>query len=196
MMRKFGACLLFFLLSVVFATAQQAPRMEVALGYNYAHANAPPAGCGCFSMNGGSGSVAWNAKPWLGVVGEVGVLRASDIDPAGHDLTLTSVLFGPRFSYHRKQSSGEAPRAHPLVPFIQALFGVAHASGALSGTLSGSSTGFAFATGGGLDLGLNRRFTWRLIQTEYLLTRAPNQANDHQNNFRFTSGIVIKLGGS
>jgi hypothetical protein len=34
----------------------------------------------------------------------------------------------------------------------------------------------------------------RVFQAEYLLTRAPNGTNDHQNNFQFGSGIVIRLG--
>jgi hypothetical protein len=101
-------------------------------------------------------------------------------------------MAGPRFAFVRK-SPGEQSR-HPLTPFAQLLFGGAHASGPLAGTSSQSSNGFAFASGGGLDLGLNHRFAWRVFQAEYLLTRAPNGTHDRQNNFRFGSGIVIRLG--
>jgi peptidoglycan-associated lipoprotein len=34
------------------------PRAELALGYTYMHSNAPPCGCGCFNLNGGSATVA------------------------------------------------------------------------------------------------------------------------------------------
>jgi peptidoglycan-associated lipoprotein len=31
---------------------------EVDAGYNFVHSNAPPTGCGCFSMNGGTPQAA------------------------------------------------------------------------------------------------------------------------------------------
>lgn len=190
-MRKLCAWVLFLLVPVVTVVGQE--RAELALGYTYVHTNAPPSGCGCFSMNGGFGSVAWQVKPRIALIGEVGVTHASDIAPARNDLTLTSFLFGPRFSYARKPTAGELPAVHGLAPFAQVLLGGAHASGALSGTTSGSSNGFAFSAGGGLDLGLSRRFAWRMFQTEYFLTHIPNGVNDHQNNFRLSSGLVIRF---
>jgi hypothetical protein len=63
----------------------------------------------------------------------------------------------------------------------------------LSGTASGSSNGFAFAAGGGVDMSLNRRIALRLLQTDYLLTRVPNGVNDNQNSLRVASGVVIRL---
>jgi peptidoglycan-associated lipoprotein len=190
-MKKLCACLLLLLWPAVAAVAQQYGPVEVAFGYTFMHTNAPPSGCGCFSMNGGFGSVAWQLKPTFALVGEIGATHASDINPAKNDLTLTTFLFGPRFSARRKLSAGEVPRLHGLTPYAQLLFGGAHASGALSGTTSGSSNGFAFAAGGGVDLGLSHKLAWRVFQTEYLLTRIPNGVNDHENNFRLSSGLLI-----
>ena len=75
--------------------------------------------------------------------------------------------------------------------FVQVLFGGVHASGALSGVASGSSNGVAFSAGGGLDDRLNRHFTVRILQPEYLYTHIPNGVNDHQNSLRFSSGVVF-----
>ena len=36
-------------------SAQTFARIELGANYNYARTNAPPGGCGCFSLNGGSG---------------------------------------------------------------------------------------------------------------------------------------------
>lgn len=41
------------------SAAQFEPKAEVALECDYVHSNAPPSGCGCFSMNGGSASAAF-----------------------------------------------------------------------------------------------------------------------------------------
>ena len=172
--------------------AQNGPRAELGLTYNYVRTNAPPDGCGCFSTNGGSLSLAWRLRPRISLVGDVGVTRASDIGSGNHDLTLTTFLFGPRFHFPEKRS-GTEPSRYALKPFAQVLLGGAHASGALSGAASGSSNGFAFAAGGGLDLSLNRRIALRLLQTDYLLTRIPNGVNDNQNNLRVASGVVIRL---
>jgi hypothetical protein len=50
------------------------------------------------------------------------------------------------------------------------------------------------AAGGGLDLTLTRHLAIRLVQTDYLLTLLPNQSNDHQNNFRFSTGVLFRFG--
>ena len=84
------------LLSVVPASAQGAPVAELGADYNYVRANAPPDGCGCFSMHGANAWFAYNFTHSFAVVAEVSSQRASDISGSGQDLTLTSYLFGPR----------------------------------------------------------------------------------------------------
>jgi peptidoglycan-associated lipoprotein len=156
---------------------------ELALTYTYLHTNAPPDACGCFSMNGGSASFAYPFAHSFSLVAEAGAEANSNVTSSGLDLTLSDYLAGPRYSL-RKSSR--------ITPFAQLLVGAAHASGALSPAQFGlgSSTAFAMATGGGLDLNLTRRFAWRVFQTDYLLTLLPNRTNDHQNNFRFSTGVV------
>ena len=56
------------------------------------------------------------------------------------------------------------------------------------------SVAFAAAAGGGLDYNVRRRVSLRLIQGEYFVTTFPNGVNDHQNNFRVSAGIAVRIG--
>jgi outer membrane immunogenic protein len=174
-----GACLPMF--------AQSPPPGEIALAYNYVRTNAPPGGCGCFSMNGGSVAGAYNFKKGLSLVGDLGVVHNGNVDSTNLDLTLVSYLFGPRYSLRRENRR--------LVPFGQVLLGGVHDSGRLSALSSGkSANAFAMTAGGGLDVVLSPHLAIRVFQAEYFLTLLPNNVNDRQNNFRLSIGVVIGLG--
>lgn len=170
------------------AIAQFEPKAEVALEYSYLHSNAPPSGCGCFSMNGGSASAAFRLHEGLTAVGEFSGAHAGDIGTAGEGLTLASYLFGPRYTYRTQRR---------LAPFAEVLVGLSHASGGLapSNSLSGaSSNAFAAAIGGGLDYNAGRKIAIRIVQAGYVVTTFANGADDHQNNFRAGVGIVFHFG--
>lgn len=169
------------------ALAQNAPRAEVAVTYAWVHTNAPPDGCGCFSMNGANASFAYRITPAISLVGEAGGVTAGNVDSTGLDLTLSDYLAGARYSLRHSSR---------FTPFAQLLFGAAHASGGLApGNLGlGSSTAFAMTAGGGLDVNVSRHFAVRAFQTEYYLTLLPNRTDDHQNNFRFSAGFVYRFG--
>lgn len=170
------------------AGAQGGSLVDVGVAYNYVWTNAPAGGCGCFALNGGSGWVAFNFSHSLGIVGEVAGQQASNISGSGADLTLTSFLAGPRYrwTYSRR-----------FAPFVQALAGVAHASGGLAPGSSGSpgsANAFALTTGGGLDLGLTRRIGVRVFEADYYLTRFDNGVNNQQNNLRLAAGLIFRFG--
>jgi peptidoglycan-associated lipoprotein len=171
--------------------SEKPPRAEVALGYTYLHSNAPPGGCGCFNLNGGSASFAWAIKPgkW-DLVGDVVSGHGSNISAAGYGLTLSAFTAGVRYLPPFRHSS--------LQPFGQALLGMAHSSGTLVQGSSSATTnaGAAFAAnlGGGLDLNASRHFSIRLVEGDYLLTTFNNGVNNHQNNFRIGAGVVFRLG--
>jgi peptidoglycan-associated lipoprotein len=170
------------------ADAQDVPLAEAGADYNYVHTNAPPGGCGCFSMNGGDGWLAYNFSQSFAAVALVSGQHASNIAGSGADLTLTSYLFGPRYSWRK---SGR------FVPFGQLLLGGAHASGSFapgSAGYPGSSNAFAMTAGAGLDVELTKRFAVRAFQADYYLTHFANGVNDHQNNLRITVGLVLRLG--
>ena len=168
--------------------AQSLSRAEAALTYTYVHTNAPPSDCGCFSMNGGSGSFAFHFTSNLAAVGDFGAVHASNIDSSGLDLTLTSYLFGPRYSL--------PTRGKLLAPFAQVLVGAVHASGGLTPTnASGGPAANAFAAtvGGGVDIRLTHHLSIRALQAEYFVTKLANGVNDHQNNLRINSGVVFRF---
>ena len=171
------------------AWAQSGSRVEVGADYNYVRSNAPAGGCGCFALNGGSAWLAFNFSRSLGVVGEIASQNASNVSSSGADLTLTSFLAGPRYTWTRDGR---------FAPFAQALLGGAHAGGTLapgSSGLPGSANAFAMIAGGGLDIGLTRRIALRAFEADYYLTRFDNGGNDHQNNLRIAAGVVIRFGG-
>ncbi len=170
------------------AASNEPARAELTLGYTYMRSNAPPGGCGCFNLNGGNASFAWAVKPgsWA-LVGDVVSAHADGVSAAGYGLTLSAFTGGVRYLPPVGHSS--------LKPFGQALAGVAHSSGTLvqgsSSATANAGAAFAGNFGGGLDLGVSRRFSVRLVEADYLLTTFDNGSNNHQNNLRISAGVVI-----
>lgn len=165
-------------------------RPDLAVEYTYVHSNAPPGGCGCFSLNGGSVSVAQPlGTGHLAAAADMAVTHGSGINAGGYDLTLFSFTSGLRYRpFLRSRWS----------PFGQVLIGVANAGGTLveghSPAAGDSPLNFASLVGGGLDYRLRGPWSVRLIEADYLLTRSTNGVNDHQNNLRVSAGIVLRFG--
>src|SRR5580698_9912106 len=169
------------------AAAQNIPTAEVALTYNWVHSNAPPKDCGCFSMNGGSGSFAYNFTRKWSVVGEASAESNGNVNSTGLGLTLADFLAGGRYTLRNHSR---------LQPFGQVLLGAAHTSGSLSPDQIGlgAATSFATTAGGGVDVNLSPRIALRAIQAEYFLTMLPNGSSDRQNNLRLSAGFVFRFG--
>src|SRR5258708_7167152 len=70
--------------------------VEIAAEYNYVRSNAPPAACSCFSLNGGSVSIA---KPVgsgrFAFAFDAGFVHGTSTQ--GYDLTLSTFTAGVRF---------------------------------------------------------------------------------------------------
>lgn len=182
------------------------PKAELFLGYSYLRAVPTLAeGNRMMWLNGGSANIAYNFNRYLGVVGDFGVfkdseLRLSTSSPAtvaDSNGNVYTYLFGPRLSFRNESR---------FTPFAQALFGVARASQV---TLSGCTNGacillpteskFAMTAGGGLDIRVHHGFAIRLVQAEYMMTRFAdlNTGNSaSQNDMRLSSGIVFRFGGA
>jgi outer membrane immunogenic protein len=165
-------------------------RAELAIDYSYVRSNAPPAGCTCFNMNGGSATFAWPVKPGhFALAGDITIDHAGSIGASGYSLTLSTFTGGVRY----------LPRTgHSRVqPYGQVLAGAVHSSGTLvEGTNPGAANaGAAFAAniGGGIDLKASRRFAIRLIEADYLVTTVDNSSNNHQNNLRISAGVVVRF---
>ena len=180
---KFVVCLLAVFSITAIASAQDTPKLDVFVGYSYFRDNPSTSGVSSFNLHGGSASVAYNANSWLSGVADFGGYHANNILGTGVDGTLSTYLFGPRLSYRRHER---------ITPFAQTLFGVAHASGSGFGA-SGTSNAFAASFGGGVDVKLFHRLSFRAAQVEYLLTRFPEATTNRetQNNLRVSTGIVF-----
>jgi outer membrane immunogenic protein len=176
------------------ASAQQSPdvdttkpRPELALTYTYLHANAPPGGCGCFSLNGGSAQFVWPMQfRGIALVGDATIGHTNNIGSSNSSLTLSSFTTGARYSPPLKRTRYQ--------PFGQLLIGYGHISGSfIQGQAASSSNGFAAKLGGGLDAHINQRLSFRLIEADYLVTTFANGVNDHQNLLRLSAGIVLRF---
>ena len=170
------------------ALAQDSPTFAAGASYNFVHSNAPPGSCGCFNMNGGSGWVSVGLFHHFSAVADVGVQYAGNINGSGVNLTLTSYVFGPRYTFLNSE------RLHP---FAEALVGGSHASGSFSSaSISGSGSANAFAAlgGGGIDFDVTKHIGVRAIEADYFFTKYNNGTNDHQNNLRIAAGIYFRFG--
>jgi peptidoglycan-associated lipoprotein len=165
-------------------------RPEVGIAFTYAHGNAPPADCNCFSLVGGSVSVAQPLRD-----GRFALALDATFDHASHlysgdyDLTLAVFTGGVRYRPLLK------PRWNP---YGEVLVGVTHGYGSLLAGNTPAATDpsllFASNVGGGLDYTLSPHWAVRLVEADYLLTTFSNRVNDHQNNLRISTGLSYRFG--
>ncbi|MGD0413761.1 MAG: outer membrane beta-barrel protein [Terriglobales bacterium] len=183
----------FVLLLGLFATArpttaqEQPAKLEAYGGYYYARFNVNASAAGgapseTFNGNGGGGQLEYNAKHWLGVVG----------DMAGYGATATTngALVGGAFTYLA------GPRVNfrhgKVTPFAQTLLGGIWATHGIGQSESVNS--FAMTAGGGIDFKVSRHVSVRPVQAEYFMTKLPDGLTNRQNNLRVGAGIAVRLG--
>ncbi len=158
-------------------------RLEVGANYNYFRANAPPGQCGCFGLNGGSGTFLMNITPkWSGVA-DIAVAQASQVNGTAQNIMIINYLFGPR--YTRRMRSR-------YVPYGQILFGGAKEDVNFQFTINRQS--FALLGGGGVTTRLRRGFGLTIAEVDYVYTRIPNAKNNAQNNIRIVTGVTYHFG--
>lgn len=181
-----------------YASAQDHPTAEAFGGYSYLREN-PDNGYAGVGYNGGSGSISVNPTSWLGVVADFGGYHWSGSENGGNfDFSEFSYLVGPKFALRRGR----------FTPFVQTLFGGLRLSGTscfeddgaaprhhreTSGDCSsGNNSGFATAIGGGIDWNATDHIGVRLAQAEYVLSQLSYFNPTHQNNFRYSVGVVFR----
>ena len=171
-------------------TADKGASRQLNFDYTYLRSNAPPGGCGCFSLNGGSANFAWPVKQRsLAFTAEIAVAYAGSVSSPSYSLTLSTYTAGIRF----KPKLGGAFGHSPLKPFGNVLIGIAHSSGSLvegeNSATANAGSAFAAIAGGGIDLYAHRRLSFRLIEADYVATTFKNSVNDHQNILRLGAGL-------
>jgi outer membrane protein OmpA-like peptidoglycan-associated protein len=171
------------------APGQLVPRYEFGVLYDYV--NFSPGGpFPSFNNHGASGAFTYNASRWLGLTAELGGYRFKDRNFNGTPLngSIVSYLFGPRLNWRKFDY---------FVPFAEFLLGGSHAGSAVIGV--GSQSSFSVATGGGVDMVLNKNFAWRVAQLDYYMTNFSGigvGGNARQDNFRAGTGLVYRWGFS
>ena len=165
------------------------------------------------NFSGWNAAAQVNANRWFGVVADFSGNYGTPVTASSSSgitglpgASSHSFLFGPVFSAHTSKAT----------PFVHTLFGVNRASLNSTSTLTGlpitslpslTDSAFAMALGGGLDYNFTKRFGVRLGQFDYLYTKHDLNAignnllgpgtfsglDTHQNNFRFSSGLVFSF---
>ena len=183
----FLASLLALCLPLAASAQEVAPKVEIFGGYSYMRDDA----LNGVNSHGFNTSLAGNITKHVGIVGEFSRFDASTSVPTqvlGLSVTVNSnvltYLFGPRIVLHRGKAE----------PFVHALFGGARGYYKIP-TAEVTDNAFAFAPGGGLDVKVNNNFAIRAAQVDYLGYKLDYlRAKLYQNNFRYSAGIVIRLG--
>ena len=161
----------------------QTSAVDVGLNYAYVRANAPPAACGCFSMNGGGGNLVINMRHGVSAVADLQATHANNLNGTPQTITVLNYLFGPRYSYRTGSR---------FTPYAQVLLG---GSDELSNyAFVRNSQAFAVSGGGGVSRLLSRHFAWNIVEVDYVYSRLPNAVNDHQNDLRVTTGLAFRFG--
>lgn len=175
--------------SAVAGKSVQSPPVELALTYNWAHSNAPPGGCGCFNLNGGSLQLAWPVnRKGIALTAHFAVVDQPDAVSTGNSLTLATFLLGVQYRLAKADSRWQ--------PFAEILAGGSHDSGKMiASNRAAIDAGLTFAgeAGGGLDLRLSRRWLWRVAQVDYLADTVNNGSSNHQNIMRVNAGLALRF---
>jgi hypothetical protein len=162
------------LLCCMSAQAQGTPAWELSGGYSnlWAHFNGSS-----FRLNGGNLSLAENVNSWFGGRFELNAFQGPE---AGLNVSAITLTYGPVFTYRRSDR---------VVPFAHVQVGGIYGSRGYLG-ISQNAFKFALASGGGVDLGINRRFAVR-VQADYLMTQFLGL---RQNNLQTSVGLVYRFG--
>jgi len=145
-----------------------------------------------FTLGGGAAEAAWTMTGFrkdasLETVADFAVEHTGIVANAGYGLTLTTIAFGPRL---------RAPVNRKTSLFGQMLYGVALGSGSQfpqDNSLVSSASSYALSFGGGAEVALNKRWSIRIAQLDYLRTGLPNISSDWQSSLRVTGGITLHL---
>ena len=164
------------------------PKIEVSVGYLFMHAPKEDVK----NLNGFDVSLFYRIKTKISIGGEVGGGFGSTTGTIGTTTIDTSLkrftyLFGPRFKVYENDKARV---------FVHSLFGGVHDKtnikiGTSANSTSFSANAFAMEFGGGVDLRINDRFSFRAIQIGDTLTHFGNQ---FQNNVTVSSGMVYTFG--
>ena len=214
--------ILVVLLFALVGAAQEPARYEAYLGFQYVRANQFNQNLGLaqtiggFDMYGGDGQFIYNFNKWFSGVGDFGAVNKPNVGIVNAQNTTAFAYGGPRFYYHM----------HHFAPFGEILFGGAfrHVSTevtaltsidtpnipvvnpsslfpgpltVVTARLATTENAFSMKVGGGLDYRLNKHFSVRPVEVDYVLTRFPSLATgfrQNQSSIAASAGILFTFG--
>lgn len=160
--------------------ANNPPKVEVFGGYSWYNPGGTVQGYKIPSISKGWGAaVTYNFNRWIGVTADLG----------GHykrEFNAYTYTFGPQVKFRSSDR---------FTPFIETLIGVEHQ--VPEGFAS--KTNLAFIGGGGFDININRYFSWRLIQADYVYSTYKDPSimsnSARLDGARLQSGALFTFGG-
>ena len=188
-MRKVLLLVLFMVLLSLPLLAQDYPKAEIFGGYQYLHTgNITISGTDTQSSqshNGWAAALRGNFNKHFGLEGDFGGVYSTPVSGINwHTYTFTG---GPVLAY---DAGGK------INPFVHVLFGGIHTSFSGSG-VSVSKTGFTTLFGGGIDAKINKTFSVRVIEADWLYYHygdfqpLTGSSISQSNNVRITTGLVL-----
>jgi opacity protein-like surface antigen len=214
---------LFLLIGVVLicglpALAQDYPKAELFMGYEWIRFGTAMGGNPNVNINGGGGSIAYNFNSMLGLkaeftgagIGDLKQTSSTGLTTLTRSANMFTYLFGPQVTI-RKSSR--------VQPFGHLLFGGAYsnyyANVQTQGTVSTTPTfqdagkqAFALAFGGGIDVKVHKHVAIRVGQFDYFMTRFSGRPVStsgtgsigsveisNQSSFRYMAGVNFLIGG-
>lgn len=181
-MRKLLLVAMLLLGFSVMAVAQDTPVAEIFGGYSYVRPDVDDEDT--LNLNGWNASVAFPGNKYLGFVMDFGGAYGSLEDDADEEVNVRvhTIMFGPEF----------AVRMGKVKPFAHALFGYARMTAkSFQEVQLMRENNFAYALGGGIDINLTNMVAVRPVQVDYLAIKSQG---DMTHNFRYSAGVVLKLG--
>lgn len=148
------------------------PRVEVFGGYSYSRTYA--GGTGWSNASGWATSLTRNFNKHFGLAADL----AGQYGGNYGGFSSLQYMAGPRLAH----------RTERMTFFGHSLFG----SRRLHGSEVSSETKFAMDLGVGVDVGLDRRTAYRLIQIDYVPAR---QFGGWKQNYQVWTGFVFRFGG-
>ena len=191
------------------AAAETKSGFETYFGFDWVKFNPDVANISSFNAKGGSAQFMYRFHGGMGVAFDVGAV-SKDTFHGTFSNEQSHFLIGPRYGFYNHSR---------FTPFAEILFGVGNASVStdilrvptvlpsssiilpdnVSARLSASRTSFAMMVGGGLDIRLGKRISYRLIDADYYLTRPASLItgeNVNKNNVRLTTGVNFTWGAA
>jgi hypothetical protein len=223
-MRRLCSGVFLLALTVFLSTltsAQDFPKAEAFGGYSYLHVDTQGVsgssltnqcniafGGACpvtFQIhpgfNGWSIALQANLNRWFGVKAQIAGQHGNIITiKVNSTLPIPAISIPKQHVYDFLFGPVVSHRSEKYTAFVHGLVGAQHvgiseniAVGGIGGfSAATSETDFAFALGGGLDLRASHHFAIRVAQFDYELV---NTSGKHQNDFRYSGGIVFGFGG-